>query len=89
MPATEPTNDASKSSSGAQQAQGDEVPPELMEGSDGKVPTSGKDVVSRNQRVTTTRVLLQETEDVVEELVLIFKLEAWSGNGRACELWRG
>lgn len=46
MPATEPTTNASKTSSGAQQAQGDEVPPELKEGSDGKVPTSGKDVVS-------------------------------------------
>jgi len=46
MPATEPTNDASKTSSGAQQAQGDEVPPELKQGSDGKLPTSGKDVVS-------------------------------------------
>lgn len=45
MPATEPTNDPSKSASGAQQAQGDEVPPELKEGSDGKMPTSGKDVV--------------------------------------------
>jgi len=57
MPATEPTNDASKSSSGAQQAQGDEVPPELKQGSDGKVPTSGKDVVSFEEDVRSGNIL--------------------------------